>query len=281
MRTGKPILIDSHCHLDYLQERGGDLEQLLQRMRKAGVAGCVTISTSLDDFNQVLDIAHTHSCVVCSAGLHPHNADKEKVSTKKLVELANDPDLVAIGETGLDYYYNNAPVEAQKRAFACHLEAASETNLPVIIHTRQADRDTVELLQAHYAKKPFSGIIHCFTASRWLGDAAIELGMGISISGIITFKKANRLRDDVAHFGIEHLLVETDAPYLAPIPKRGQDNEPAFTRFTAAALAELLGLEFDLVAKHTTENFARFFTKAQKRLIAKGLEWPEYSKNLG
>ncbi|MEM7070255.1 MAG: TatD family hydrolase [Pseudomonadota bacterium] len=267
-------LIDSHCHLDYLERKGMDLDQIFLNMKSQHVLACLTISTRLNEIDNLLKITRSRPNVVCSYGLHPHEANTEDVTTGILVEQTKDDDIVAIGETGLDYYYHNAPKKQQEHAFNCHIEAAGETGLPLIVHTRDADKDTIKILQHHYKQKEFSGVIHCFTASKWLGDAAIELGMAISISGIITFKKADQLRSDIASFDHQHLLIETDAPFLAPVPKRGQINEPAFIRYSADYTADLLGFTNDELAHLTMRNFTKYFKKAVQRLKQKGVDWP-------
>lgn len=256
------MLIDSHCHLDYLAETQ-DVEAVIARAREAGVAGMVTISTRLSTFPAVRAIAQAHQDLWCSVGVHPHHADEEGINDPtQLIELAKDPAVVAIGETGLDYYYDNAPREDQQRSFHAHIEAARKTGLPLVVHTRDADEDCVQILTEEYRKGPYHGLIHCFTAGRALAEAVLEIGFSISVSGIVTFKRAEELRDTLKAVPLERLLVETDSPYLAPIPHRGKTNEPAFVGHTAAALAELKGVTLGEIEKTTTENFFRLFSKA-------------------
>lgn len=256
------MLVDSHCHLDYL-ERDGDLDEAVQRARDGGIGTMLTICTKVTEFSTVRAIADRYDDVWCTVGIHPHNAANEPaVSTEQLVELAQHPKVIGIGETGLDYYYENSPHEDQKRSFRAHIAAARATGLPLIVHTRDADEDTIEILNDEYGKGAYPGLIHCFSTSPEVADKSIELGFYISVSGILTFKKAAELQETVARLPIERLLVETDAPYLAPIPKRGKRNEPSYVTYTAGKMAELKGLSETDVAIATTDNFFRLFTRA-------------------
>jgi len=258
------MLVDSHCHLDFpdFQE---DFEAVLTRADEAGVKTMMTICTHVTKFDQVHDIAKAHDHIYCTVGTHPHNADSEpEVSVDELVEMASHPKVVGLGETGLDYFYEHSPRDIQRRQFRTHIGAARQLDLPVIVHTRDAEDDTLEILEDEYAKAPFKGLIHCFSASEAFAKRVVELGFYISISGIVTFKKAQELRDTVLNVPLERLLVETDAPYLAPIPKRGKRNEPAFTAYTAACVAEIKGLSAEAFAEQSTENYFRLFTKAKR-----------------
>ncbi len=256
------MLIDSHCHLDYLA-RDNDLEEVVARARRAGVGHMVTICTKLSEFAIVQDIARRFPDVDCSAGVHPHEAGEEgQDSPERLLALAALPEVVGIGETGLDYYYEHSPREAQQRSFRAHIAAARESRLPLIVHARDADADTVSILKQEYAQGAFPGVIHCFTAGPALAEAALELDFYISLAGIVTFKNADSLRDTVRRIPLERLLVETDSPYLAPVPQRGKPNEPAFVVHTAAHLAELFGVPAEELAAATTANFRRLFWKA-------------------
>jgi len=256
------MLVDSHCHLDYLQ-KDEDLDEVVGRARLAGVGTLVTICTKLSEFAQVRAIAERFDGVYCSVGVHPHEAEGEgQEDPARLIELANDPKVVGIGETGLDFYYEHSPRAAQEQSFRAHIAAARETGLPLIVHARDADDDTVRVLKQEYAEGPFSGVIHCFTAGPALAEAALEIGFYISIAGILTFKKADELRATIGQVPLDRLLVETDAPYLAPVPKRGKRNEPAFVVHTAEKLAELKGIEAAALARATTDNFHRLFAKA-------------------
>jgi len=258
------MLIDSHCHLDYLA-RDGDLEEIVGRARRAGVSAMVTICTKLSEFDIVRAIAQRFPEVSCSVGVHPHEAEEEgQRSPDRLCELADLPEVVGIGETGLDYFYDHSPREAQQRSFRSHIAAARQTGLPLIVHTRDADADTVAILREEAREGAVAGVIHCFTAGPELAEAALELGFYIGVSGIMTFKKAEELRETLRRVPLERLLVETDAPYLAPVPQRGKQNEPAFVVHTAAALAELKAVRADELAAVTTENFYTLFSRVQR-----------------
>ena len=258
------MLVDSHCHLDYLAKEG-DLDAVLDRARAAGVAEMVTICTKLSEFDLVQDIAERHDGVTCSVGVHPHEAEPEgQKDPERLIALAGGDKVVGIGETGLDFYYEHSPRAAQEESFRAHIAAARATGLPLIVHTRDADDETVRILREEQAAGPFSGLIHCFSTSAGLAEAALDLGLYISVAGIVTFNRAEALRETVAEVPLDRLLVETDAPYLAPAPKRGRRNEPAFVVHTAAKLAELKGVAPEALAQATTENFHRLFRKAPK-----------------
>lgn len=259
-----PKLVDSHCHLDYLA-RDGDLGPIVARAQEAGVATLVTICTKLSEFGEIRAIAERFPAVYCSVGVHPHEAGKEgQRDPARLLELASFEKVVGIGETGLDYYYEHSPRDAQRESFRAHIAASRESGLPLIVHARDADADTVAILQEEHGKGAFPGVIHCFTAGPELARAALEIGFYISLAGIVTFKSAQALRDTVAEVPIERLLVETDSPYLAPVPKRGKTNEPANVAYTAAAMATLRGLPEDDFAALTTDNFFRLFSRAQR-----------------
>jgi TatD DNase family protein len=262
------VLVDSHCHLDYLEAEGA-LDDVVARARHAGVGAMVTICTKLSEFDRIQQIALRFEEVYCSVGVHPHEAGPEgQDSPDRLVALAAGDKVVGIGETGLDYYYDNSPREAQRRSFRAHIAAARGTGLPVIVHSRDADEDTIAILREAQGEGAFPGVIHCFTAGPELARAALDLGLYISVAGVITFKNAEALRETVRGVPLERLLVETDAPYLAPVPKRGKRNEPAFVVHTAAFLADLLGLAPEDLAAVTTANFHRLFAKAAPRAEA-------------
>lgn len=263
MRRG---LVDSHCHLDYL-ERQGDLPGVLSRARGAGIGTMLTIGTKLREFPAVLAIAERNDDVVCSVGIHPHEAGGEQAGIARLVELARHPKVVAIGETGLDYFYDKSPREAQQASFAIHLAAAREAGLPVIVHTRDADDDTARMLdeavaQGRAEQGAVTGVLHCFTSSPELARHALGLGFYISISGIVTFRNADTLRETVRSIPLERLLVETDAPFLAPVPVRGKTCEPAFVAHTARFVAGLKDVSPEALAEATTANFFALFPKA-------------------
>jgi TatD DNase family protein len=258
------MLVDSHCHLDF-PEFAPELDAVVQRARDAGVKTCVSIGTTLAKFPQVLAVAERFENIWCSVGIHPHEAEPELLeSPAPLIERAQHSKVVGIGETGLDYYYNHSPREPQVANFRAHIAAARELKLPVIVHTRNADLETVEILRDEMGKGTFTGLIHCFTGTQMLADAALELGFCISVSGIATFKKSEELRAVLKTVPLDRLLVETDAPYLAPMPYRGKRNEPAFVANTAAMLAELKGVSGEDLANATTDNFFRLFTKATR-----------------
>jgi len=258
------MLVDSHCHLDF-PDYAGKVDDLVARARAAGVGICVSIGTELKRFPGVRAVAEAHDNVWCSVGVHPHESEKELLDdAAALIAEAGHPKVVAIGETGLDYYYEHAPRAPQQANFRSHITAARQTCLPVIVHTRDADDDTIDILRDEMAKGEFTGLIHCFTGTQRLADAALELGLYISVSGIATFKNSAALRDVIKTVPMNRLLVETDAPYLAPVPHRGKTNEPAFVVHTAAMLAELKGVSAAELATATTENFFRLFSKVAR-----------------
>jgi TatD DNase family protein len=258
------MLIDSHCHLDF-PELAGDEAGVLARARTAGVAGMLTIGTRLDQFERVRAIAERHDNVWCSVGVHPHEAKEEGQRTPdRLIEATRHPKVVCIGETGLDFYYEHSPREEQAESFRAHIAASRATGLPLIVHTRDADAETGNILEQEHAKGAFPGLIHCFSSGSDVARRALALGLYISISGIVTFKAAESLRAIVSEIPLDRLLVETDAPYLAPVPKRGKTNEPAFVAHTAAKVAELKGVGVAELEAATTDNFFRLFAKAER-----------------
>jgi TatD DNase family protein len=256
------MLVDSHCHLDY-PPMAEDLSGTLARARNAGVGTLLTIGTKLRDFARVRAIAEANDNVFCSVGIHPHEAENEQADTAKLVELARHAKVVGIGETGLDYYYDKSPREKQRENFRAHIRAAEETVLPLIVHTRDADEDTAAMLGEAARGGRLRGVLHCFTSSQQLADAALGFGFYISISGIVTFKNAEALRQVVKSIPLERLLVETDSPYLAPVPVRGKPCEPAYVAHTAAKVAELKGVSVAELARVTTANFFALFGRAK------------------
>ena len=261
-------LIDSHCHLDF-PEFAPELDAVVARARAAGVGRMLTICTRLSKFDQVLAVAERFDRMFCTVGVHPHEAANEAgVEIERIVALAKHPKVVGIGEAGLDYYYDKSPREKQQDVFARHIEAARQSGLPLIVHSRDADEDTVRLLQDGAAKGGLKGVIHCFTATQYLADAALEMGFYISLSGIVTFKNAEALRQVAKTVPLDRLLVETDAPYLAPMPMRGKRNEPSFVKHTAAYVAGMFGLGPDDLARRTTQNFERLFDKTAAKAAA-------------
>lgn len=258
------MLVDSHCHLDYLA-RDGDLDEVVARARRAGVGRMLTICTKVTEFETIRGIAGQYDDVWCTVGIHPHEAEAEPaVTTEKLVDLARDPMVAGIGETGLDYFYEHSPREQQQASFRAHIVASRETGLPIIVHTRDADDDTADILEDEYAKGPFPGVIHCYSTGRELAERALAIGFYISLSGIVTFKKAEALRETAAILPMDRLLVETDAPYLAPVPNRGKRNEPSYVVHTAAALAELRGVSVNEIETSTTDNFFNLFNRVSR-----------------
>jgi len=257
------MLVDSHCHLDF-PEFADDLDGVIERAHAAGVGAFQTICTRLSKFPQVLAVAERYDDMYCSVGVHPHNADDEGQTTPDaLIEHAKHPKVIGIGETGLDYYYQHSETAPQQLSFRAHIAAARETQLPLIVHTRDADEDTVAILEDEAGKGPFPGLIHCFSTSAMVAERALALGMTISLSGIVTFRNAEALREVARNVPKDRLLVETDAPFLAPAPNRGKRNEPAFVADTAACVAELLGMTPADLAAQTTQNFYALFTKAK------------------
>lgn len=257
------MLVDSHCHLDF-PDFQDDLEGVVGRARDAGVGHFLTICTHITKFEQVRAVAEKFDDMHCTVGIHPHEAGNEpEVDTARLIDIAtHDAKVVAFGETGLDFFYDHSPREIQARQFRTHIRASREIGLPVVIHTRDADAEMQAILEEEMAEGPFTGVIHCFSSGPELAEKAVELGLYISLSGIVTFKKAEELRETARRVPLDRLLVETDSPYLAPVPKRGKRNEPAFVAHTAACVADLHGLSPDELANQTTENFFRLFSKA-------------------
>lgn len=258
------MLVDSHCHLDF-DVFDEDRSETIQRARDAGVAAMVTICTKVTKFEEICAIAETDDNIWCSVGIHPHQAEEEPVLTvEDLVSRAAHPKVIAIGETGLDYYYDNSPRELQETSFRTHIAASRETGLPLIVHTRDADEDMAEILEDEMEKGAFPGVLHCFSSGRRLAERALNIGFYISLSGIVTFKNAQGLRDIVKDVPVDRILVETDAPFLAPIPNRGKRNEPAFVADTAARVAELKAMDNQALSAASTENFFRLFSKAKR-----------------
>ncbi|HEU0070436.1 MAG TPA: TatD family hydrolase [Alphaproteobacteria bacterium] len=263
------MLVDSHCHLDYA-DYGADRDDVMRRARLAGVGTMLTISTKLSAFPAVRAVAEQYPDVFCTVGVHPHEAASEgpDADAAKLVALAAHPRVVGIGETGLDYYYEHAPRAAQGDSFRAHIAASRETQLPLIVHTRDADDDTIAILKEEQGKGAFPGLLHCFSSGRKMAETALEQGFYISFSGILTFKNAVAVREVAQMVPLDRLLIETDAPYLAPVPNRGKRNEPAFVAHTAQTLADMRGLSLSELGDITTENFFRLFTKAQRPAAA-------------
>lgn len=258
-------LVDSHCHLDF-PDFGPDRDEVIARARRAGVGTMVSICTHVSRFPALASIAESHSGVWCTVGIHPHHAAEEfpGLTLERLCALAGHPRVVGFGETGLDFHYRHSPPAVQEESFRLHLAAAAAAKLPVVVHTREADADICRILEAESrALGPLTGLIHCFSSSQAVAEAALALGFYISVSGIVTFRKTQALRDIIATVPLDRLLVETDAPFLAPDPHRGRRNEPAYVVHTAAAVARVKGVTPEELAQATTANFHRLFTRAQ------------------
>lgn len=256
------MLVDSHCHLDF-PEFAPDLDAVIGRAEAAGVGAFLTISTRLDKFAGVRAIAERFPNVYCTAGIHPHEAkDAPADVTGELLRLAEHPKVIGFGETGLDFYYEHSPRAEQEHSFRAHIAAARAASLPLIIHARAADQDMLRVMRDEYRIAPFAGLMHCFSSGAELAEGAVALGLYISFSGIVTFKKADEVRAVAKTVPLDRILVETDAPYLAPHPNRGSRNEPAWTSLTAARLAEDRGMAIAAFAAATTDNFFRLFAKA-------------------
>lgn len=256
------MFVDSHCHLNYkgLVEQQGEV---LARARENGVSAMLNISTREREWDEVIGLAEQESDVWASVGIHPHEADQHAgMDCEKLVEKSNHPRVVAVGETGLDYYYDHSDRQQQRTGFREHIKASRQTGLPIIIHTRDAEADTAAILTEEMQKGAFTGVIHCFTASADFARIALDLGLYISLSGIVTFKNARDLQDIAAWLPSDRLLVETDAPFLAPIPHRGRTGEPAFVADTARYVAQLRNVKPEALAAQTSDNFYRLFSKA-------------------
>lgn len=258
------MLVDHHCHLDFPQF-ADDLDGIVARAGAAGVGLMVTISTRIRKFEQVLGVAERFANVYCSVGTHPHNAHEElDIPVSEIVRLSQHRKVVSVGEAGLDYHYQHSTPSAQAEGFRNHIAAARQTGLPLEIHTREADADTIAILEDEHAKGSFPALLHCFTGGRDLAMRAVDLGLYVSFSGVVTFKKSEDLRRIAQEVPLDRILVETDAPYLAPDPYRGKTNEPAYVVHTAAAIARARGLSEAEFAAATTENFYRLFTKVPR-----------------
>jgi len=258
------LVVDSHCHLDFegMEEQ---LPGVLQRAEAAGVGLMVSISSRVAKFDNLLRIAEENSNVFCTVGTHPHNAHEElEVTADQLAALAEHPKCVGIGEVGLDYHYDLSPRDAQAKGFHVHIEAARQTQLPLVIHSREAEDDTILILQEEMKRGAFTPLLHCFTSHRRLADAAVEMGGYVSFSGILTYKSAEDIRETAAALPIDRIIVETDSPYLAPVPYRGKSNEPAFVVKTLETLAEVRGLSVEEMAQVTSDNFFRLFSKVPR-----------------
>lgn len=257
------MLVDSHCHLNY-KGLAEEQQAVLERARARGVTAMLNIATREREWDDVLATAEREPDVWATVGIHPHEADQHPhVDTARLVARARHPRVVGIGETGLDYFYDHSDRDQQQSSFRAHIAAAREVGVPIIVHTRDAEADTAEILRDEMGKGAFTGVIHCFTGSRAFAETAMELGFYISISGIVTFRSAQELQETAAGLPLDRLLIETDAPFLAPVPHRGKTGEPAFVADTASFLAELRGEKVEDLQRVTAENFYELFSKTR------------------
>jgi TatD DNase family protein len=255
------VLIDSHCHLDF-PDFASERDAVVERARAAGLKRIITISTRADAFAKISLIADNYDDVFCTVGTHPHHAHEEaEVSQDRLVELARHPKCVGIGEAGLDYHYDQTPREIAAKVFRTHIAAARQCGLPIVVHARDADADIAAILRDEMEKGAFTGLLHCFTASAMLAETALSLGLYISFSGVLTFKNSRPLREIARAVPMDRLLVETDAPYLAPVPNRGKRNEPAFVAAIAQVLADVKGVSVQTIAAETSANALHLFAK--------------------
>ena len=262
------MLVDSHCHLDF-PDFADERDAVVGRAQEAGVGTLVTICTKISEFPAVAAIAERYPAVWCSVGIHPHEAAHQPATaTADLVERARHRKVVGIGETGLDFHYDHSPRDRQREVFRAHIAAARESGLPLIVHSREADEETVTLLAEGAAAGALTGVIHCFSSGAYLAEEALKLGFYISLSGILTFRKATALQAVARTLPAERILVETDSPYLAPVPHRGRRNEPAFVADTARLLAGLRGEEPEAVAAQTPDNLFRLFRRARRPAMA-------------
>ena len=257
------MLVDSHCHLDF-KVLNNNLKSVIQRAFDNDVGLMQTICTKISEFDKIYQLSESNDKIFCSIGNHPLNLLEEGVvKAEEILNFTNKPKLIGIGETGLDYYYSKDNSKIQKESFIEHIIAAQESSLPIIVHIRSADKDTVEVLKRYMKVKKFTGVIHCFTASRWLANECIDMGFYISVSGIVTFKNAIDIQQTFKEVPVEKILLETDAPYLAPVPMRGKNNEPAYLRYTAEFMAKLLDINLNNFIDITTKNFFNLFNKAK------------------
>lgn len=259
------MFVDSHCHLDYEGISREDIPNIMSRARTAGVGLVVTIGISKPTFSHTIEITESDPDIFCCIGVHPHDAEKEgqEITAQELVSLSQHPKVIGLGETGLDYYYDHAPREAQQRSFREHIRACIQTGLPLVIHTREAEEDTIRILQeerkGHEAE--LCGVFHCFSSKRELAEYALEIGFYISLSGMLTFKKSQEIRDIAQDVPLDSLLLETDSPFLAPIPFRGKRCEPSYVIHTAKCLADIKNVSVKEVEDYTTRNFLNLFKK--------------------
>ena len=258
------MIVDSHCHLNY-GSLTDDMDGVLERAKQAGVGTMLAINARLKEFDEVLKIAEAHDHIWATVGSHPHDAEDEwGIKPEELIEKAQHKKVVGIGETGLDYFYEHSPRNKQKENFIAHIEAARETGLPLIVHARDADDDCAQIMEAEMKKGEYPAVIHCFTASEEFAKRSLDIGCYISLSGIVTFKSAKVLQEAIRIIPMDKMLIETDAPFLAPVPMRGKPNEPSYVKHTAEFLANHFDISFDELAKTTTDNFFELFSKTER-----------------
>lgn len=259
------MLIDSHCHLDF-NDFEEDIESIIDRAKENGVTAILNAGNNINELDQQLKLSEHYPFIYTAVGVHPHNASEyENITSEELIEKSKHKKIVGIGECGLDYHYEYSPRDVQRKVFIEHIKAAQETGLPLIIHNRDSDDDMIEILDKHYKEKPFTGEIHCFSSSKKLADFALSIGFFLSASGMITFNKSGDLREIFKSVPIDKILVETDAPFLAPIPMRGRRNEPAFVVYTAERLAQLRNIPLEELSQQTSDNFYKLFRKASDK----------------
>lgn len=256
------MIVDSHCHLNF-NTLSSNIDEVLKNAKENNISYMQTICTKLSEFNDVKEIAYRQDNIFCSVGVHPNEVANEKLTTKEeLIHLSQDKKVIGIGETGLDYFYEKSEIDLQKKSFLEHVKASRETGLPLIIHSRNADNDMANILEEEMAKGAFPALLHCFSSSKELAERALKIGVYISLSGIVTFKNATTLQKIAKTLPLDKMLVETDSPYLAPVPMRGKSNEPAYTKHVVNFASELREMTSTDFAKQTTDNFFRLFTKA-------------------
>ena len=254
-------IIDSHCHLDF-KEFNEDFRQVLDRAKNNSIIGMQTICTKVSEFENILSIANNEKNIWCSIGTHPHNTEHDIVTSEQLFNMSQNDKVIGIGETGLDYYYENSPKESQKHSFIQHIRISKKSGLPLIIHAREADQDIIDILKSENNNNDVKGVVHCFTATKDMAIKALDMDLYISFSGIITFKNADHIRECCKIVPKDRILIETDAPFLAPTPNRGKRNEPAYIVETLKTVAELKNIAIKEMAEITTNNFFNLFTKA-------------------
>ena len=259
------MLVDSHCHLTY-DDFSEDFDEMIARAKENGVTTILNAGNNIGEIAEQIELSEKYPFIYTAVGVHPHNASEyENIKAEDFIKQSEHKKIVAIGECGLDYYYDYSPKDVQIKVFQEQIKAAQESGLPLIIHTRDADEDTMEILDKMYKQKPFTGELHCFSSGKKLAEYALSIGLYLSASGIITFNKSADLRDIFSEIPLERLLIETDSPFLAPFPMRGRRNEPAFVLHTAEKLAQLRGLSLDKIAEITSDNFFRLFRKASDK----------------